>query len=295
MKSQSVELTSRGIRRVLNKFTPERAISEYIWNGFDAKAKVVTLDFEYESQEFDSMRSLTISDNGIGICYDELQYKFRPILESQKRHAVEDGDFVRGKNGYGRLTFFKFASYAKWNTTYQKDNINYNYEINIDSNTLTKYDSTDVVESKNSIGTIVKFEELSEDISLAFIEKKLKPYLRAEFAWYLELNKEFKIIIDGKELDYNSIVEENVTIDIDAGGKVFNCKYLRWNVKPNDEFSRFYFLNADLEVKGTRTTLLNKKGDNFWHSIVIADDFFDQEMLECKGEKTISPSLFFFL
>ena len=99
MKSQSVELTSTGIRRVLKKYTPERAISEYIWNGFDAKAKVVTLDFEIESHEFDTMRSLTVSDNGNGICYDELQLKFRPILESQKRHATDEGDFVRGKNG----------------------------------------------------------------------------------------------------------------------------------------------------------------------------------------------------
>lgn len=292
MKSQSVELTSTGIRRVLKKYTPEKAISEYIWNGFDAKAKVVTLDFEYESQEFDTMRSLTISDNGNGICYDELQYKFQPILESQKRHAADDGDFVRGKNGYGRLTFFKFANYAKWNTTYQKDNINYNYEISINSDNLTKYASTDIVKSKNSIGTIVKFEELSKDISSAFIEQKLKPFLRAEFAWFLELNTEFKIIIDGKELVYNSIVEENVSMEIDARGKVFNCKYLRWNVKLNDEFSRFYFLNSDLDVKGTKTTLLNKKGDNFWHSIVIVDDFFDQEMLECKSDKTISPGLF---
>ena len=292
MKSQSVELTSTGIRRVLKKYTPERAISEYIWNGFDAKAKVVTLDFEIESHEFDTMRSLTVSDNGNGICYDELQLKFRPILESQKRHATDEGDFVRGKNGYGRLTFFKFADYAKWDTTYQKDNVKYNYEIQINSSNLTKYTPTDKIESNNSVGTSVKFEELSEEISSAFIEKKLKPFLRAEFAWFLELNSEFKIIIDGEELVYTSIVEENTSVEIDAAGKIFNCKYLRWNVKPNDEFSRFYFLNSALDVKGTKTTLLNKKGDNFWHSIVIADDFFDQEMLECKSDKTISPGLF---
>lgn len=142
------------------------------------------------------------------------------------------------------------------------------------------------------MGTSVTFVGLSEDMSSAFIEKKLKPFLRAEFAWFLELNKEFKIVIDGEELKYDSILEDNISINIDAGGKVFNCKYLRWNVKPNDEFSRFYFLNSNLDVKGTKTTLLNKKGDNFWHSIVIADDFFDQELLECKSDKSISPGLF---
>ena len=38
MNSQTVEITSAGIRKILNKYTPERAIAEYVWNGFDAKA-----------------------------------------------------------------------------------------------------------------------------------------------------------------------------------------------------------------------------------------------------------------
>lgn len=45
MSSQTVEITSTGIRKILNKYTPERAISEYIWNGFDAKATVIKIDF----------------------------------------------------------------------------------------------------------------------------------------------------------------------------------------------------------------------------------------------------------
>ena len=41
--TESVEITSKGIRKVLNKYTPQRAIAEYIWNGFDAHAKVVKI------------------------------------------------------------------------------------------------------------------------------------------------------------------------------------------------------------------------------------------------------------
>ena len=43
MNSQTVEITSAGIRKILNKYTPERAIAEYVWNGFDAKATVVNI------------------------------------------------------------------------------------------------------------------------------------------------------------------------------------------------------------------------------------------------------------
>ena len=292
MKSQSVELTSTGIRRMLKKYTPEKAIAEYIWNGFDAKAKIIKIDFEIESEELDTLKSITIVDDGKGINYDELQYKFRPILESQKKHASDDGDFVRGKNGYGRLTFFKFASKAVWNTTYNNKGKKFNYEISIISDSLTKYNTNDVSETIEQIGTKVAFEGLSEDMSLAFVNKKLVPFLKAEFAWYLELNSEFKIIINGNELEYNSIIEENTPVSITVGSKTFNCKYLQWNVKPNDEYSRFYFLNNALDVKATKTTLLNKKGDDFWHSVVVVDDFFEQEMLECKEDMSISPSLF---
>ena len=37
--TESVEITPRGIRKVLNKYTPQRAIAEYIWNCYDAHGK----------------------------------------------------------------------------------------------------------------------------------------------------------------------------------------------------------------------------------------------------------------
>lgn len=292
MRSESVELSSTGIRRMLNRYTPEKAIAEYVWNGFDAKAKEIIIDFEVDSKEFDTIKSITVTDDGNGICYDDLQYKFRPILESQKKHATDDGDFVRGKNGYGRLTFFKFANKATWNTTYNNNGKFFNYEIGIVGENLTKYNTNDLTETTQKIGTSVKFEGLSDDMSFAFVNKKLIPFLKAEFAWYLELNSEFKIVINGNLLEYSSIIEENTNVPITIGQKIFNCKYLQWNVKPNDEYSRFYFLNNSLDVKATKTTLLNKKGDDFWHSVVVVDDFFEQEMQECKEGMIISPSLF---
>ena len=51
MNSQTVEITSAGIRKILNKYTPERAIAEYVWNGFDAKATVVNIDFEIDNAD----------------------------------------------------------------------------------------------------------------------------------------------------------------------------------------------------------------------------------------------------
>ena len=84
MNSQTVEITSAGIRKILNKYTPERAIAEYVWNGFDAKATVVNIDFEIDNAELDTIKNIRITDNGTGICYEELPIKFKKFYESQK-------------------------------------------------------------------------------------------------------------------------------------------------------------------------------------------------------------------
>ena len=291
--TQSIELSSTGVRRMLNKYTPERAMAEYIWNGFDAKATIVHVEFEIDSSELDTIASVTISDNGNGICLDELQYKFKPILESQKRLSSDEGDLVRGKNGYGRLTFFKFATYAQWTTRYlHKNGKKYQYDIEISSDNLTKYTPSEQTEIQNAPGTSVRFTNIDTEISSKFIESKLKPFLRAEFAWFLELNASFQIVINGEVLDYQSIIEDRKAFPVNIQGIEFSCKYLRWNVKPNDEYSRFYFLNEAFDVRGTKTTLLNKKGDGFWHSIVVINNFFEDKIAECFNGKSISPSLF---
>lgn len=300
MNSQTVEITSAGIRKILNKYTPERAIAEYVWNGFDAKATVVNIDFEIDNAELDTIKNIRITDNGTGICYEELPIKFKKFYESQKRIANENNtEFTRGKNGYGRFTFYKFARFANWETRYSKDEQIMSYDIRIDSDTLKDYITTEPLVSDNTTtGTCVVFNEISSDISSLFITKALIPYLKAEFAWFLELKSEYQIYINGQELDYSSIIAEQESISPilshnQKNSISFQCKYIRWNVKMNDEYSRFYFLNNDLELKFTKTTLLNKKGDNFWHSVIVIDDFFNE--INCDSElddNTVQPKLF---
>lgn len=296
MSTETVEITSNGIRKFLNKYTPERAIAEFVWNGFDAKATIVKIDFELISLELDTFKSIRISDNGNGICYEELSQKFKKFYESQKAIIGENTDFTRGKNGYGRLTFHKFAEFAQWQTTYERDSKNVSYEIQIQSENLKNYIPSQPINTSNDVGTCVEFKKISVEISSAFIKQKLVPYLRAEFAWFLELKEEFKILINGIEIDYSSIIAETDNFPVNVTDKngvefIFPCRYIRWNRKLNEEYSRFYFLNESLELKNTKTTLLNKKGDDFWHSLVVVNDFFNEINCE-KEEVNTMPKLF---
>lgn len=287
MNSQTVEITSAGIRKILNKYTPERAISEYIWNGFDAKATVIYINFDIDSSDLDTVKSIRISDNGTGINYDELSFKFKKFYESQKRISSDNNDITRGKNGYGRFTFYKFARIAEWETFYKKGNEVFTYDIKISSETLKDYSTSDPQICDRNTGTIVTFEEITSDISSVFVENVLIPYLKAEFAWFLAIKEDYKIYVNGNELDYSSIIADSESFPIQLSPSehhegAFQCQYIRWNQKMNDEYSRFYFLNTELELKKTKTTLLNKKGDNFWHSIIVIDDFFDE--INCDNE-----------
>ena len=240
MSKQSVEITSSGIKKVLQKYTPERAIAEYIWNGFDAKATVINVNFEVDSNELDTYKSISISDNGEGIIYEDLSERFRKFYESNKASiSADSNDLTRGKNGYGRFTFHKFARFAIWQTKYYKqDGYLYSYDISINSDNLRDYEPSEPKKENSTKGTFVKFTEIIPEISSAFINDILKPFLRAEFAWYLELKEEKKIFINGEELDYSSIIAENESFPIELKSNKenikFECKYIRWTNNLND-------------------------------------------------------------
>lgn len=94
-----------------------QAISEYVWNGFDAGASRVEINYK-EKDELGNFESLVISDNGYGIRRDMLKFTFGRFLDSQKRQTYQRTSEVRGKKGKGRFSFQNFAYNAEWKTRY---------------------------------------------------------------------------------------------------------------------------------------------------------------------------------
>lgn len=278
-----IEISSLAIKKTLRKFSPEDAVCQYIWNGFDAGANQVGINYEIDKNALDGLSKFSIEDNGCGINFEELPRKFKPFYESEKaQNGKAQNSTLRGKDGYGRLTFFKFCNAAKWETTYTGEDANYNYTIDIDSQSIDNFSKTQPLETSLSAGTKVVFNGYSNNFHPSFIEKKLIPYIINEFAWYLEINKhkEYKILINGTAIDYSSIIEDTKSFDLkiektEEQPILFSCHFIQWKSKLNDEFSRFYLINDNYVLKNQRTTKLNKKGDKFYHSVVVRSDFFD--------------------
>ncbi|MBS1744935.1 MAG: ATP-binding protein [Bacteroidetes bacterium] len=278
--ANNVKITSRGIQRILKNYNEKLAVAEYIWNGFDAKANTIYIN--YSANELGHLETLSIKDNGYGIDLSKLSSKFNPFYDSEKAVEISSPkhtSIMHGKNGVGRLTFFTFAQNAKWTTTYkEKDElVSGSIQINIDG--LNTFQPT-IFENpiQTQTGTEVSFFNIT--ISKEDLENSIIPFLICEFCWFLELNKakNYSIIINGEPLDFTQNIldfQDDIEIVYEPSNTAFKVKYIQWQASLHKEFSKYYFLNGnEIEVYKDYTTL-NKKGDEFFHSVFIRSDFFN--------------------
>lgn len=284
-----IQISSKGIEKTLRKFDYLQAISEYIWNGFDAQATVV--DVKLHLNVLGGVDHIVISDNGYGIDRRELERKFTPFFESEKQIDPEKRtrttSAMHGKNGIGRLTFHRFASDAKWKTTYVDGLLKNTYSIQIGANQLDAYEVSRIKLTDGEPGTSVTFHNIMQD----FIVEHLSAYLSKEFGWFLELHadKDFDLRLDGESLNYSSLIGEKECFDLVHPGSqtAFQVKFVRWQDRINHEYSKLYFIDSHLEEKYKQPTTFNNKGDSFYHSVYIQSklfDYFDFESDDQSGQ-----------
>lgn len=270
-----VEVNPKGIKNRLKGVKPYRSIAEYIWNGFDAGANTVDIDFS--ADELGSIYSLSIKDNGKGIPQDQLDNKFKPVLSSEKHDSEVQHTLIHGKNGLGRLTFYHFSQNIEWRTCYKSDDKYSQYTISANESSIDQYICSDIKTSEiNECGTTVVFSKIF-DLSEYYIKNTLITYLVKEFSWFLELQKSwgFIININGTPLSYESLVKEREDFEVGSNGKMFQVKYIQWSKKLNQHFSRYYCIGSDGDFKYSKPTTLNNKGDEFYHSIFLIDEYFN--------------------
>ena len=101
MAENQVALETKGIKRALKGFSVYDAISEYIWNGFDAGATKIAINFQ--ENDLHGIERVSISDNGCGISKETLLLKFTPVFDSNKATlnpaGSKNSSITHGKNG----------------------------------------------------------------------------------------------------------------------------------------------------------------------------------------------------
>ncbi|WP_158799692.1 ATP-binding protein [Pedobacter sp. L105] len=277
--ANNVNITSSGIQKVLRNYNEKQALAEYIWNGFDANA--TTVEISYSANELGFIDSLEIADNGYGINFKNLKIKFDPFYESEKALQLamnRNKSVMHGKNGVGRLTFFKFANDAEWRTTFLENSKLKSGRIRIGVSALHNYEASllDIPLSDHP-GTQVLFSNLK--ISGEDLEQEIIPFLKSEFCWFLELNKKtgHAIKINGTVLDYTDNIqdeEDHILLRYEDSNTLFKVKFIQWKSSLNKELSKAYFINERAEEMYKEYTTLNKKADEYFHSVYIESEFF---------------------
>lgn len=120
----------------------KQAICEYIWNGFDAHANKISIN--YSADELGNIKFLLIKDNGDGIDFNNLDNTFGGFLDSIKNErSYQRSSNIKGKKGKGRYSFKCFTNKVIWNTIFKHDDKFIEYDITILNSDKEQFDESD--------------------------------------------------------------------------------------------------------------------------------------------------------
>ncbi len=286
VKNQSVETSG-----ITSDY--KEALCEYIWNGLEAHATEINVNFCRNSAF--GIGELSINDNGDGINYEELSDTFGAFLASNK-NLMSLKMKSKSNKGKGRFSFTAFACSAKWTTIYKSGTEMKRYEIVLKNDKKEVVDCTEpVITKENKTGTKVEFYDIHtltvENMSYEILE----PTLLKEFAWFLYLfkNRNIKIFVNGSPIDYSKYINTKLSEKVikTINGNTFEINLIVWQESIKEKFCCYYFDSKDV-VKSKETTTFNRNTISFNHSVFIKSMFFDDKNdLESQLE-SIQISLF---
>lgn len=271
VKNQSIE--SSGIT---NDY--KEAICEYIWNGLEAHATEININFSHNIAY--GIDNLSIKDNGDGINYEELEDTFGAFLAS-KKNLMSLKMKSKANKGKGRFSFMAFACSAKWTTVYNDGKELKTYDIILENDKKEIINCTEPTTSlEKSTGTEVSFNNIYSLTTENMVFDLLEPVLLKEFAWFLYLfkNRNISICVNGMPIDYgkyiNTELSEKVFKIID--NIRFEINLVVWQESIKEKFCCYYFDSTDI-VKGRETTTFNRNTIDFNHSVFVKSEFFDEK------------------
>lgn len=176
---------------------PVTALSELIWNGFDADADHVKVFIALN--EMDGVDSIKVCDNGYGIDHDKVEAFFGGLGDSwKKQQGKQRGRALHGKNGRGRFRAFALGERVQWVTLYKKQGKNYTYQIIGNATSIEDFETTDPKEGNavTETGTEVVIENVPHDFR-SFRDGSAQVELAKIFAAYLTEYPHLSLEFDG--------------------------------------------------------------------------------------------------
>lgn len=282
----SAAIGNSGIKKHFKNAELWQPLIELVWNGFDAAANFVSINVV--ENEMDGLEQVSVLDDGDGIEFNALSATFGSFNESMKRGNIS----LKGEHGRGRLAFHLLCRNASWFTR----NNGVDAVVNIAEPTIKDFEGRllDEAEQKSDLrkqgkGTLV---ELTHFTGILPEPDKLCAKLSVEFGWYLAVQPEKKLLLNGAIIDVpkHDAVREQIIVD-DA---IFQVQIVRWEQRPTSEKSYLYLLNSRGVPVHKVLSLLNNK-PNFFTSVCVTSDWADvfskeQDLLNPEAHTLASPT-----
>lgn len=277
----TTQINAEGIKKHFKSLEPWQAVSELVWNGFDADAKLV------EARIFENgihgAERVTIFDNGTGIDLDTHEETFGRFNDSRKK---EDST-LHGSHGRGRLTFHRLCKSAVWRTK----SVTGSGEIAIDSASIKNYAGASLPESQlpqeirdssTGTGTWVELSNFTDNLEAP---ARLAALFSNEFGWYLALHPGKQLMVNGEAVEVPT--HELRKSVLSFGGFDFDNSIIRWDEKPSSEKSYVYLLNSSGKTVARKLSTLNHKSP-FHASIYVQSAWADSFAPE--GQDLVNPN-----
>lgn len=271
-KESTLKINEQSIKTELISYKdkPYKCLFEYLWNSFDAGATKIEITFDVPIERIGSVSNVKISDNGKGWNFGKNSNTKTFLASSKSEQNTNMKTLPKGKFGRGRYVFIWISDKIEIKSGNSKIILNHNTKIGNEKikNTIN---GTEI----DFLGIYPKFSD-----SLIF-EEKLHYELLLEFGWFLAENKNYSISINNIALDISkNIKDSRIYSNSDFPDKIksqlkddFKAEIILWKNKPS-EFSKFYFLSSENIEIFKQNTGLNKKSDDFWHSVYISSNTF---------------------
>jgi hypothetical protein len=208
MRTVSVKVQNDYLERISKAKKPILAIAELVWNGLDADATRINVDFE--TNALGGITSIRVTDDGHGITSADAISAFENLGGSWKRwdtHSKTKQRMLHGKAGRGRFQAFALGSVVEWTTRFKENETLCQYQIRgcFDQiGTFTIEEAVEVPLGKS--GTTVTICDIRNDFPSLMTEAALDD-LAEQLALYLMKYTDVTVLYNGKEIDPLCVVE----------------------------------------------------------------------------------------
>lgn len=190
--------------KTLTEASATKALSELIWNGFDASSKIVSV--KLNPTALGGLDTIVVEDQGNGIPFKDARAYFGEIGDSWKKIKKETYHHpLHGQNGKGRFKAFCLGADIEWHTTFEDQNSYSTYSIIGNHNQIEEF-KTSELESNNEgqKGTKVIISNLYKKAD-ELLKEKTRNELTKSFAVYLTEFPHLQLNFNGIKIDPKSV------------------------------------------------------------------------------------------